>query len=118
MNDASLIKFCACLKKNTVETILLLQKTIENEVLGVSTIKSWHKVSLDDRKLVKFKLQSGKLKTVHAMMNINTVATVNEQDCHQSLRALVIELKINLVMAIFGKKIDCRFDSFMDNPFT
>ncbi len=38
------IKFCVHLKKNTVETILLLQEAIGNRVLGVSTIKMWHNV--------------------------------------------------------------------------
>ncbi len=37
-----------CLKKNTVETILLLQEVFQNEVLGVSTVKRWHKMFLDD----------------------------------------------------------------------
>ncbi len=33
------IKFCVCLKKNTVEAILLLQEGFGNEVLGVSMFK-------------------------------------------------------------------------------
>ncbi len=38
------IKFCMCLKKDTVETILLLREMFRNEVSGVSTIKMWHKM--------------------------------------------------------------------------
>ncbi len=43
------IKFCMHLKKNTVKIISLLQEAFGNEVLGISMIKRWHKMSLAGR---------------------------------------------------------------------
>ncbi len=41
------IKFCVHLKKNTVETNLLLQEAVRNEDLMVSMNKRWHKMFLE-----------------------------------------------------------------------
>ncbi len=83
------------LNKNTSEIILWLQEVIENEVLGMSTIQSWHKMFLDRKELAEFELQEGKSKTVCTMMNINIIATAIEGDPHQSVQTLTTELKIS-----------------------
>ncbi len=80
------IKFCVRLKKNTVETILLLQAAFGNKVLGMSMIKRWHKMFLNGRESILFELLVGKPKTVCMVMN---------KDCRQSVQALAIELKIS-----------------------
>ncbi len=58
------IKFCRRLKKNTVETILLLQEAFGKEVLGVSIIKRRHKMFLYDRESAGFEPWCGKSKIV------------------------------------------------------
>ncbi len=73
-----------CLKKNTVETIFLLQKVFRNEVLRVSMIKRWCKMFLYGRELVEFKPRSVKPKTMCTETNINTVANTIEEDHHIS----------------------------------
>ncbi len=56
------IKLYVQLKKNTGETILLLQEAFGNEVLRLLTIKRRHKMFLDGRESVEFELRCGKLK--------------------------------------------------------
>ncbi len=42
------VKFCVFKKKkSTEETIFFLQQAFENEVLGLSMVKRWHKMFLD-----------------------------------------------------------------------
>ncbi len=65
-----MIKFWAHLKKNTVEIILLLQEVIGNELLVVSTIKRWHKMFLNGKKLVAIESRGGGPKTKCMVMNI------------------------------------------------
>ncbi len=89
------IKFCVHLKKNTMETILLLQDVFGNEILGILMIKRWHKMFLDGRELVEFELWGGKPKNVCTVTNISTVANAIKDKCYQSERALTTELKIS-----------------------
>ncbi len=77
------IKFCMLLKKNTVETILLLQVAFGNEVLGVLMIKRWHKMFLNGRELAKFEPWYGKPKIVFMVTNINSFTTAIEDNSHQ-----------------------------------
>ncbi len=107
-----MIKFWACLKKNAVETILLLREAFGNEVLGVLMIQRWHKMFLNGRRLAEFKLWSGKSKTVCMVTNINTVVTTIEED-YLSTRYFILELKISwesirqIIMDKLGVKRMC-----------
>ncbi len=74
-----------CLKKKSVETILLLQEVFGNEFFGVSTIKRGHKMFLDAGEFVEFEPQGGNPNPVCSVMNINIIATTIEKDCHQSV---------------------------------
>ncbi len=103
------IKLCTCFKKNTVETILLLQETFTNKVLRVLMIKRWHKMFMYGGESTEFEPQSGKPKTMCAMRNINTIATPIEDNCHQSVRVLVTEMEIS------QKSIRCTIFSIFRN---
>ncbi len=84
------IKFCVRLKKTPSKTTALFGK----EMFGALTIRWWHKAFVDGRESVEFELRGDVPRTVMMVTNINTVATVIEEDQHLIVRALAEALRI------------------------
>ncbi len=87
-------KFCVSLKKMLSETTELLKEVFGKEMLCDLTIQQWHKAIVDRWESAKFKPRGSVPWTVVTATNINTVATVIEQDRHLTVQALAEALHI------------------------
>ncbi len=71
-----------------------MKKAYDSECLNKTTVNLWHKSYRDGRDFVGLGPRGGTKKSVITEVNINTVATVIQEDRHVSVRLLKRQLNI------------------------
>ncbi len=94
---------CAFKEKYCGNNFVVVRDVSERSFRGVDDLRDGIKCS-SMTKSAEFKSWSGKLKTICTVTNINTVATIFEEDYHKSVRALAIELKISRNSFVIGNE--------------
>ncbi len=84
----AVIRFYVSLGKNLGETYAGMKKAYDSKCLSKTTVNSWHKSYHSGQDIVTLGPRGGTKKAVIKEININTIATVIQEDRHTSVRLL------------------------------